>query len=60
MKIIATYALCGFSNFASVGIQIGTLTALGADRSIVSSQGLRALTSATIGMLQQSFVVNND
>ena len=26
--MIVTYALCGFANFASVGIQIGGLTAL--------------------------------
>jgi CNT family concentrative nucleoside transporter len=29
---IATYALCGFANFASIAIQIGGLTALAPDR----------------------------
>jgi CNT family concentrative nucleoside transporter len=29
---IATYALCGFCNFASIGIQIGGLSALAPDR----------------------------
>ncbi len=26
--MISTYALCGFANFASVGMQIGSLSAL--------------------------------
>ena len=30
--IIATYALCGFANFASIGIQIGGISALAPNR----------------------------
>ncbi len=30
--ILATYALCGFSNLGSVGIQIGGISALAPDR----------------------------
>jgi len=33
--LIATYALCGFANFASVGMVIGGLTALAPSRSKV-------------------------
>jgi CNT family concentrative nucleoside transporter len=29
-EVIATYALCGFANFASSGIQIGGISALAA------------------------------
>lgn len=31
-KVIATYALCGFANFASIGIQIGGIGALAPNR----------------------------
>ena len=31
-EVIATYALCGFANFSSIGIQIGTLTPLAPHR----------------------------
>ena len=30
--IVATYALCGFANFASIGIQIGGISALAPNR----------------------------
>ena len=30
--ILSTYALCGFANFASIGVQIGGLSALAAGR----------------------------
>lgn len=47
--IIATYALCGFSNFSSIGIQIGGIGALApAQRSNLASLGLRALLAGTI------------
>jgi len=58
---IAVYALCGFANLGSLGIQIGVLSALGPKRkSVIASTALSALacgylatlTSATIaGML---------
>lgn len=31
-ELVATYALCGFSNFASIGIQLGALSALAESR----------------------------
>ncbi len=47
--IIATYALCGFSNFASIGIQIGGIGALAPNqRSNLAKLGLRALLGGTI------------
>ncbi|MEZ5013476.1 MAG: nucleoside transporter C-terminal domain-containing protein [Chitinophagales bacterium] len=47
--IIATYALCGFSNFASIGIQIGGIGALAPNQKKSLSQlGIRALLGGTI------------
>jgi len=42
--VIATYALCGFANFASVGIQIGGISALSPSRRAdLAKLGLRAM-----------------
>lgn len=59
--VIATYALCGFSNFLSIGIQIGGIGPLAPERkSDLARLGLRALlggslacfmTAAIAGML---------
>ena len=41
---MATYALCGFANFASVGIQIGGISPLAPERkSDISGLALRAM-----------------
>ena len=47
--IIATYALCGFSNFASIGIQIGGIGAIApGQRKSLTELGLRALLGGSI------------
>lgn len=47
--IIATYALCGFANFASIGIQIGGISALAQNQqSTLAKLGVRALIGGTI------------
>jgi CNT family concentrative nucleoside transporter len=47
--IIATYALCGFANFASIGIQIGGISALALNQqSTLAKLGVRALIGGTI------------
>ena len=47
--IIATYALCGFANFSSIGIQIGGIGALAPTQRItLAALGLRALVGGTI------------
>lgn len=47
--IIATYALCGFANFASIGIQIGGIGAIAPGRrALLSSLGIKALIGGTI------------
>jgi CNT family concentrative nucleoside transporter len=59
--IISTYALCGFANFSSIGIQIGGISAVAPGRKAELAQlGLRAmfggalaswLTATIAGML---------
>lgn len=50
--IITTYALCGFANFASIGIQIGGISALAPNqRTVLSKLGLKALIGGTIASL---------
>lgn len=47
--IIATYALCGFANFASIGIQIGGISALApGKRKELTELGLMALIGGTV------------
>jgi len=50
--IIATYMLCGFANFASIGIQIGGIGSLApGQRKTLSEFGMRALLGGTIASL---------
>ncbi|MEM9992060.1 MAG: nucleoside transporter C-terminal domain-containing protein, partial [Bacteroidota bacterium] len=47
--IIATYALCGFANLASIGIQIGGIGAIApGQRKTLTELGLLALLGGTI------------
>jgi CNT family concentrative nucleoside transporter len=49
---ILAYALCGFSNFASIGIQIGGLGGLAPERqSDLARLGLRAMLGGTLACL---------
>jgi CNT family concentrative nucleoside transporter len=46
---VATFALCGFANFASIGIQIGGIGALVPDRRHdLARLGLRAMLAGTL------------
>ncbi|MBP1838301.1 nucleoside transporter C-terminal domain-containing protein [Formosa algae] len=50
--IMATYMLCGFANFASIGIQIGGIGSLApGKRKTLSEFGIRALIGGTIASL---------
>lgn len=50
--IMATYMLCGFANFASIGIQIGGIGSLApGQRKTLSKFGLKALIGGTIASL---------
>ena len=47
--IIATYALCGFSNFASIGIQIGGIGTMAPNqRKTLTELGIYALIAGTV------------
>ncbi len=47
--LIATYALCGFSNFSSIGIQIGGIGAIApGQKKNLAAFGIRALIGGTI------------
>jgi CNT family concentrative nucleoside transporter len=55
--IIATYALCGFSNFSSIGIQIGGLATIAPGRRADLAQlGVRAMIAATLACFQTAAV----
>lgn len=56
--IMATYILCGFSNFASIGIQIGGIGTLIPNRKgLLSILGLRALLGGTLACLFTAVLV---
>ena len=49
---IATFALCGFANFSSIGIQIGGISALAPNkRNELARLGLRAMLAGTMANL---------
>ncbi len=49
-RVIATYALCGFANFSSIGIQIGGISGIAPERKReLSVLGLRAMIGGTLG-----------
>lgn len=51
-EVIATFALCGFANLSSVGIQIGGIGAIAPGRkSDLARLGLRALAGGTLATL---------
>ena len=56
--IMATYMLCGFANFASIGIQIGGIGGLAPNkRGFLSKQGLRAVVGGTIASLLSATII---
>lgn len=55
--VIATYALCGFANFASIGVQIGGLSALAPSRRHdFAAIGFRAMIAGTLACLQTAAI----
>jgi CNT family concentrative nucleoside transporter len=56
--IISTYLLCGFANFASIGIQIGGIGSLAPGRRVLLSQyGMRALLAGTLASLLSATII---
>lgn len=55
--IMATYMLCGFANFASIGIQIGGIGSLApGQRKTLSQFGMRALLGGTLASLMSATI----
>jgi CNT family concentrative nucleoside transporter len=55
---IATFALCGFANFSSIGIQIGGIGALAPEqRQQLAKFGIRAMLAGTMANLMSAAIV---
>jgi len=55
--IMATYMLCGFANFASIGIQIGGIGSLApGQRKLLSEFGIRALVGGTLASIMSAVI----
>ena len=55
---IATFALCGFANFSSIGIQIGGIGALAPNRrNDLAKLGVRAMLAGTMANLMSASIV---
>jgi len=55
---IATFALCGFANFASIGMQIGGIGSLAPTRrSDLARLGLRAMLAGTLANFVTAIIV---
>ncbi|MHA7110567.1 NupC/NupG family nucleoside CNT transporter [Sunxiuqinia elliptica] len=56
--IMATYILCGFANFASIGIQIGGIGALAPNKRVLLSRyGMPALIAGTLASLMSATII---
>ena len=56
--IMSVYMLCGFANFASVGIQIGGIGALAPGRRVLLARyGMRALLAGTLASLLSATII---
>jgi len=56
--IMSTYLLCGFANFASIGIQIGGIGSLAPGiRLLLTKYGMRALLAGTLTSMLSAAMV---
>jgi len=56
-QIIATYALCGFSNFSSIAIQIGGIGSIAPERKAdLARIGLRAMVAGSLACFQTATI----
>jgi CNT family concentrative nucleoside transporter len=56
-QVIATYALCGFSNFSSIAIQIGGIGGMAPERkSDLARLGLRAMVAGSLACFQTATI----
>ena len=57
-RLLATYALCGFANFASVGIQVGGISTIAPSRRVdLSRLGLLAMVGGALASLMAASVI---
>jgi len=57
-RLIATYALCGFANFGSLGIMLGGLSAMVPERRAeIAALGLKSIVSGTLATCMTGAVV---
>jgi len=69
-KVIATYALCGFSNPGSIGVQLATMSSMApcrradlakvAFRAFVTGSIACFMTACMAGMLDYNFIVRSN
>ncbi len=56
--IMSTYILCGFANFASIGIQIGGIGSLAPNKRVTLSRfGMHALLAGTLASLMSATII---
>ncbi len=56
--VMSTYILCGFANFASIGIQIGGIGALAPSKKVTLSKlGMKALLAGTLASLMSATII---
>ncbi len=56
-QVIATYALCGFSNFSSIAIQIGGIGSIAPERKAdLARLGLRAMIAGSLACFQTATI----
>lgn len=55
--LICTYVLCGFANFASIGIQVGGIGALAPEKkSVLAKYGMKALIGGTLACMSTAVI----
>ncbi len=55
--LMCTYVLCGFANFASIGIQVGGIGALAPEKkSVLAKYGVKALVAGTLACMSTAVI----
>lgn len=55
--LMCTYVLCGFANFASIGIQVGGIGSLAPEkRSVLAKYGFKALIAGTLACMSTAVI----
>ena len=55
--LMCTYVLCGFANFASIGIQVGGIGTLAPEKKgILAKYGVKALIAGTLACMSTAII----